>query len=372
MAKSMRTSNIRVSSINDTKDNGIVNYNIDDILNIINNWLKSTNFTYWLIEHKADDEVSLTHFHIVIKFNTAVPFENIKSKFPYGDIESSRNIRNSVQYLIHMNDRSKVQYKWENVLTNCKDMSPFKVKSNANMEILINEVIANIEKGYIREYNQYEMIDIDIWSKHKSRIENALIYYREKKIMEKNREIVVFFISGNTGTGKTTFAKEYCQKLNKSYCISSSSNDPMQDYKGEDVLILDDLRDEDFKFSDLLKILDNHTNSTVKSRYHNKAFIGDTIFITSSKPLNDWYFSEKKENKEQLYRRIKSNYKFYEDYIELFEYSELKHKYIRLGQMKNYIKAPYSERKSITLNMLDALGLKLDEEYQNSLFDNEN
>ena len=40
----------------------------------------------------------------------------------------------------------------------------------------------------------------------------------------------------------------------------------------EDVLILDDLRDSDFKFTDLLKILDNHTKSTVKSRYHNKAF----------------------------------------------------------------------------------------------------
>ena len=111
----------------------------------------------------------------------------------------------------------------------------------------------------------------------------------------------------------------------------------MQDYKGEDVLILDDLRDSDFKFTDLLKILDNHTKSTVKSRYHNKAFIGDTIVITSYKPLQDWYFDVPSESKHQLYRRIKQMYKFNNDKIDCFEYNERSFKYEFVGTAPNVI-----------------------------------
>ena len=35
-----------------------------------------------------------------------------------------------------------------------------------------------IDKGEIKEYNQFEMIPIELWAKYKTRIENALIYYR--------------------------------------------------------------------------------------------------------------------------------------------------------------------------------------------------
>ena len=111
------------------------------------------------------------------------------------------------------------------------------------------------------------------------------------------------FLSGDTGTGKTSFAKQYCQSLKRVIVFHLLVMMLCKIIK-EDVLILDDLRDSDFKFTDLLKILDNHTKSTVKSRYHNKAFIGDTIVITSYKPLQDWYFDVPSESKHQLYRRI--------------------------------------------------------------------
>ena len=75
------------------------------------------------------------------------------------------------------------------------------------------------------------------------------------------------------------------------------------------MLILDDLRDSTFKFDDLIKLLDNHTNSSIRSRYNNKVFNGDTIFITTSKPLPTWYngidSKVPDENLKQLYRRIK-------------------------------------------------------------------
>ena len=46
-------------------------------------------------------------------------------------------------------------------------------------------------------------------------------------------------------------------------------------------LILDDLRPSCIGLSDLLKMLDNHTSSSVKSRYYNKVLECKLIIITS-------------------------------------------------------------------------------------------
>ena len=79
-------------------------------------------------------------------------------------------------------------------------------------------------------------------------------------------------------------------------------------------MLLDDCRDKTFdKFEDFLKIIDNHTQSSVQSRFNNKCFNGEVIVITSSVPLRYWYrgknskgiyFSLQDEDFVQLYRRI--------------------------------------------------------------------
>jgi hypothetical protein len=357
--KSMRTAFIRVTSENNTAE-GIKTYNKNDIEQIMAEWSKSAKMTYWFIEHNADDEVSITHYHIVIKFRSPTLFDIVKNKYPYGDIEQAGSIKASIQYLIHMNDKSKVQYKWEDITTNCKDMTPYKVLTTPQEEVTLEGILEDINNGKIREYNQYIKIPITIWAKYKTRIENALLYYKERVCMDKTRNIEVIFMSGPTGIGKTTYAKIYCEQAKKSCCISSSSNDFMQDYKGEDVLVLDDARDDVLKFHDLLKAIDNHTKSTVKSRYHNKAFIGELIIITSKKPLADWYFNIPKEDKEQLYRRIQTQFKFYEDRIEIFTYDDISKKYIYQGKSINYIKMKSREKMTTALNVLKAMGVDIE------------
>ncbi len=67
------------------------------------------------------------------------------------------------------------------------------------------------------------------------------------------------------------------------------------------------MRDTAFEFEDLLKLLDNNTSSSVKSRFSNKVFNGEMIVITSSVPLVYWYKElqfDKNETLQQLYRRI--------------------------------------------------------------------
>ena len=101
-----------------------------------------------------------------------------------------------------------------------------------------------------------------------------------------DRQLQVVFVTGKGGMGKTYYAKKLLNSLNYDFCISSSSNDPFQDYMGQKAIILDDLRDSSFEFEDLLKILDNNTSSSVRSRFANKVFNGEMIIVTSSVPLN--------------------------------------------------------------------------------------
>lgn len=363
----MKTAFIRVSSKNETKEKGIVTYTFAQINDILVEWSKSANITYWFIEHTADEEVSLTHWHIVIKFKSPYPFEQVKSKFPYGDIESAKNIKKAIQYLVHFNDKSKVQYSWDNIHTNCDDMTPYKVTSISQDEVSLQTILDDIEKGSIREYNQFDKIPIEIWSKYRTRIDNALTYKREKIVMDKDRQILVVFVSGASGKGKTTFAKTYCKMNKKSFCISSSSNDVMQDYKGEDVLILDDMRDDSFTYTDLLKVLDNHTRSTVKSRYHNKAFIGDTIIITSYKPLNDWYFNVDADAKKQLYRRIPIMFKMYDNKIEQYHYSNDNMRYEFDYSVPNTFNLKPKQVVDMGKDMLKSMGFDMSVQFEQKL-----
>ena len=90
-----------------------------------------------------------------------------------------------------------------------------------------------------------------------------------------------------------------------SYFVSGSSNDTLEGYMGQDIIIFDDLRADSFKYHDFLKLLDNHTNSLTKSRYYNKAIDCKFLIITSIKRPDELYQNKTNEDLLQLYRRIK-------------------------------------------------------------------
>lgn len=323
--KTMKNSNIRISKVNNTK-NGTVIYEKEDILKILEDWSNEKEIEYFFIEHAEDLEN--IHYHVVIKYSSPTRFDTIKNKFQYGNIENSKSVKNSIQYLVHLNSPEKYQHDWSEVVTNSNELNKYMLKSKISEELDINFYVEEIAKGNIKEYQYTEKIPVEIYTKYHTRIEKAFKYYYDNFSLESNRNITVEFYHGSSGSGKTTYAKMKCIENNYSYCISSSSNDVMQDYKGEDVLILDDLRDENFKFDDILKLLDNNTNSSIKSRYKNKMFIGKKIIITSTSPLHEWYKNERRyEEIHQLRRRIKLLLNFEMDKINLLFYNKFTKKY---------------------------------------------
>lgn len=98
MPKSYRTAFIRVTAKNETNHDLPMIYMPTDIETNLTNWASSAGIIYWFIQHHAENEIS-AHYHIVIKFKNPTNFETIKHRFPHGDIENARNLRNCIQYL---------------------------------------------------------------------------------------------------------------------------------------------------------------------------------------------------------------------------------------------------------------------------------
>ena len=148
----------------------------------------------------------------------------------------------------------------------------------------------------------------DVWDK---RLQN-LAEERMKQRKAEGQQVEVIWIYGEAGTGKTRLAKEQAIKRDPSYFITGSSRDPFQRYSGEDVIIYDEARPSDIRFSDLLKLLDPYGEDvSAPSRYYDKAICAAVYFITSPySPLEfykeimgeDW--ETQKDGFDQLLRRL--------------------------------------------------------------------
>lgn len=267
--------------------------------------MEHTTIKHWAyILHDKDD--TRPHYHIYVNFgDTGVPSDMVANWFGVAENFVSRvkgRKSDVLLYLIHgqSGQQNKYQYDpsevvanfdWQTEVENSKILGNFEKYSYAQMLAYVNN-LPNDEK--VTAYNKLKKL----WEIH---CQNA--------VLNPDRKIEVVFICGKGGVGKTYYAKKMLTEMSLDFCISSASNDPFQDYLGQKAIILDDLRDSSFNLEDLLKMLDNNTNSSVRSRFNNKVFNGEVIVITSAVPLRYWYSFRKHEyggcdGLTQLYRRI--------------------------------------------------------------------
>lgn len=296
-------------------------------------------------DHKAGAHKP-NHFHVYCNFgNQSIDSALFASWFKINEHSVKRietTAANCLLYFVHGTADSiaegKYQYEWSDVHHS----------SNWNPQVMAESVryIGHFEEFSYREQidKVHQIFDTQERIKAQKLLDDALateLKYRSTFI---DRYIQVMFITGESGTGKTTFARQFVEKLNYfdivpkeywrkkpndkekpfrhlDYGVSGASNDVFESYKGEDVYILDDMRDDSFSFTDLLKFLDNHTNSSVKSRFVNKCFVGVLLIITSALPLCDWYRGVNGPGREgllQLYRRIGTYVEVYNDEIRFY------------------------------------------------------
>lgn len=252
--------------------------------------------------HDKDD--TRPHYHIYLNFSPSSCDSKLIAewfKIPENFIERVKGRKTDMLlYLTHGNDSQKNKYQYS--------QSEVHANFDFQTEIESSKIIGDFKNySYAQMLLYIDELPLSEKAKEFTRLEKLWKHHLQILSMDTERNLEVVFITGKGGTGKTYYAKKFLNSLNYDFCISSSSNDPFQDYLGQKAIILDDLRYTSFDLEDLLKILDNNTSSSVKSRFSNKVFHGNMIVITSSVPLVYWYPDykySKFDTLNQLYRRI--------------------------------------------------------------------
>jgi hypothetical protein len=167
----------------------------------------------------------------------------------------------------------------------------------------------------------------EIYSRYCRRCEDAFRVYGERRayktlqaLQNGDFKLCVFYIVGDPGAGKTRLAKEFVRQLiekSKDWtgetwrvCQTAASN-PMDEYNGEEILLMDDVRGAALSASDWLKLLDPYNISPSSARYHNKVPACRAVVITSTKePVEFFYYckqmggGDRSEALDQFMRRI--------------------------------------------------------------------
>lgn len=124
----------------------------------------------------------------------------------------------------------------------------------------------------------------------------------ELRKSEKRRwKTEVFWYFGSTGKGKSRRAFE---TYPEAWCTGNIVNNFIFDgYAGENVCILDDLRPNQIKFQELLRLFDRYPYR-VRTLGGSTEFVARTIVVTTTKHPIHFYEGRSDEDIQQLLRRI--------------------------------------------------------------------
>lgn len=293
-----------------------------------------------LMTNTVEDKA--VHVHALLKFEKGASLNKIALAVEVEPqyLEKLKSGRygydNCLAYLVHAKDETKHQYLPEEVTTVLgedytsiynrsietwlKGRATKKVKET---KLSIDWLCEQILEGKITKNNIMLTDDYyTIYGQYKRRINEALETAGERKsyrtiadLEEGKFKKTVIFISAKSGMGKTKLSKALIEiiqatamenGLNWETCVTASTN-AFDEYNGQEILFLDDIKGDSFTVSDWLKLLDPYTISPISARYHNKMGSARVIIITNTKlPVELFYFAKNNYNEDlgQFIRRI--------------------------------------------------------------------
>ena len=282
------------------------------------------------IEMKNIVETKVEHVHVLLKFEKGASLNKlalaIQVEPQYLEkLKSGRYVYdNCLAYLCHCKDENKHQYQPEEVTTVrgedytsiyhrsmetwTKGRATKKAKETAlSIDWLIEKILSGeVTKSNILLTNEY----YSIYGQHKRRINEALDTAGERKSYQTIADLeagnfrkTILFITAESGVGKTRYSKKLITLLQEialkqgqkwDYCVTASTN-AFDEYNGQEILFLDDIKGDSLTVSDWLKLLDPHMISPISARYHNKMGSAKIIIITNTKePIS--FFEQAKGN----------------------------------------------------------------------------
>ncbi|WP_019299400.1 Rep family protein [Lactococcus garvieae] len=327
-------------------------------------------------DKKWNDKLIEPHIHVYVELPTKRSIERIADRIGISQhfIEYPKGKNrffpfNEKAYLIHAQQPDKYQYEVNEVETfETIDYEQFVLENekeflkrsatvryktiDESLDLIFDKVLfGKITYDEIMEDETLYRLYANNEQKFISAF-NSFAQYKARKTLKalKNKEfkMSVIYIQGKSGIGKSHLAGEIVEKICEeseklSYegvsVYSASASNPFDEYKGEEILLLDDLRPDSLERADWLKVLDPMNKSRISARYRNKAIASRVIVLTNTETAEQFFKNIKNEDLDQYIRRINLTVGIDEKQFPRFDYDS----FYRLSESKKLLE-PKRER----------------------------
>lgn len=235
------------------------------------------------------DEIASTgtfHSHIFIYSRSSIRFNTLKNRFPIAHIEKAYGTcQQNKDYILKSGkwkDSEKSESKVEGSFEEYGELPKEQDEKHPKMGALITAIKEGQTTAEIVEGSPnfaFKIADIDI-------LRQTLL---SEQYLTRNREIFVTYISGATGTGKTSGiykshnAKDICRITNYGH----GKDVKFDAYKGQDVLVFEEFNGQ-IPIEDMLNYLDIYP-LYLPARYADRIACYTHVYITSNVPLEEQY-----------------------------------------------------------------------------------
>lgn len=264
------------------------------------------------------------HFHVMIHFRDAKTISRVSKIFNDHEqfIEAWHStINNGYSYLIHEtnNAKSKHHYDISEVVASFdfkNRISEIRRKVKKPSRQAIENFIDAYSNEKITKEELQDKIGVLEMAKHKTlldHVEDILDYKKHQRFLKKFKGqcCKTYWLYGASGVGKTKLVREVLEELHpNNFFISGSQRDHFQEYKGQEFIVINDLRPNDYEYGQLLTLLDPWEISKIApARFKDKRLNARAIFITTPYDALNFYHECNIANQfidsfDQLKRRI--------------------------------------------------------------------
>lgn len=342
-------------------------------------------------EHPIDDMCKHLHKHLGITLPSNRTLEDIAKllEVKNNQIEKIKSQWKTyvVYILTHLGQDGKTVLEPKDYKTNILDLNVDELINEKKLLMRIDTLIDDIIDCKFTEFDYHKDIALVKYVTKNSSLSKMVIaafkeqerqkYIKYNKAQNGGEEIMrkeVFWLYGDGGVGKTSYAKWYATFHGMDFFLTSGGKNMFDDYIGQPCIIIDDIdrlcSDGNFSCKDLLKLLDPYNHSYTGCRFVNKFIDAPVIIVTASINPSEFWKSCIKDNdtikggEYQLTRRLSGSLYFKPDkgiYIytyDAFGYcSNLKNPIITIypEEIKSFLKT--STRSDEEL--LNTLGLSI-------------
>lgn len=240
---------------------------------------------------------------------------------------------NALAYLIHAKDKDKYQYPISDVETfdtldyetfinqNREDFEKYSAtrkreKSDESLDLVLSQV----QTGKISYIDVMKNDDLAfLYANNQQKFRESFNFFGEREavlrledLKQDKYQLTVLYIQGKPGIGKSTLARDISLAVKDRLILegfrgdifSAGSKNPFDDYYGEEILILDDLRKDSISPTDWLKLFDPINSARMSARYQNKLVVPRLIIVSAYMSPKRFFGQIETEDLNQYLRRI--------------------------------------------------------------------